>query len=158
MNMKTPGTSYFMLRLALLIAPFGSVDGANAACAPASPLNNVTVTCTGATANQNGTDGYGTNTDTGNSVLLAISVATNTVAAPTIIGSSAVTGRLQEWASRADPSLAGIPICSFHIMIAMLIHRSLTVRTTPGQTESGWRSISASTSNTSRSARAKVIS
>src|SRR4030081_3603121 len=31
------------------------------------------------------------------SVLLAISVTTNTVAAPTIIGSSAVTGCLQEW-------------------------------------------------------------
>src|SRR6266403_967907 len=59
---------------------------------------------------------------------------------------------------RADPGLAGIPICSFHIMIAMLIRRSLTVRTTPGRTESGWRSISASTSNTSRSARATVIS
>jgi hypothetical protein len=32
-------------------------------------------------------------------VLLAISVTTNTVAAPTIIGSSAVTGCLQEWAT-----------------------------------------------------------
>ena len=38
--------------------------------------------------------------------LLAISVTANTVAASTIIG-SAVTLCLQEWASRADPSLAG---------------------------------------------------
>ena len=29
-------------------------------------MNNVTVICTGATANQNGSDGYGTNTDIGN--------------------------------------------------------------------------------------------
>ena len=43
MDMKTPGTNYFMLRVALLIAPFGIVDGANAACAPASPANNVAV-------------------------------------------------------------------------------------------------------------------
>ncbi|HEV7408204.1 MAG TPA: autotransporter domain-containing protein [Bradyrhizobium sp.] len=64
--MKTLCTNYFMLRLALLIAPFAVVDRANAACAPASPVNNVTVTCTGATANQNGSDGYGTNTDIGN--------------------------------------------------------------------------------------------
>ena len=55
-----------MLRLELLIAPFAVVDRANAACVPASPVNNVTVTCTGATANQNGSDGYGTNTDIGN--------------------------------------------------------------------------------------------
>ena len=50
MGMKTLCTNYFMLRLALLIAPFAIVDRANAACAPASPVNNVTVTCTGATA------------------------------------------------------------------------------------------------------------
>ena len=66
MGMKTLCTNYFMLRLTLLIAPIGIVDRANAACAPASPVNNVTVTCTGATANQNGSDGYGTNTDIGN--------------------------------------------------------------------------------------------
>jgi hypothetical protein len=67
MDMKTTGTNYFMLRLALLIAPFAVVDGANAAaCAPTSPVNNSTVTCTGATANNNGTDGYGTGTDIGN--------------------------------------------------------------------------------------------
>ena len=64
--MKTLCTNYFMLRLTLLIAPIGIVDRANAACAPASPVNNVTVTCTGATANQDGSDGYGTNTDIGN--------------------------------------------------------------------------------------------
>ena len=50
MGMKTLCTNYFMLRLALLIAPCVIVDRANAACAPASPVNNVTVTCTGATA------------------------------------------------------------------------------------------------------------
>ena len=75
--MKTPGTNHFMLGLALLIAPLALVDGANAACAPAAPVNNVTVTCSGATVNQNGTDGFGTNTDTGNTynILSGASVA-----------------------------------------------------------------------------------
>ena len=72
MGMKTLCTNYFMLRLTLLIAPIGVVDRANAACAPASPVNNVTVTCTGATANQNGSDGCGTNTDTGNTYNISL--------------------------------------------------------------------------------------
>src|SRR3954454_19219376 len=55
---------------ALLIAPFVAIDRAAAACNPPSPINNppVTVTCTGTTTNQNGTNGYGTNTDTGNTI------------------------------------------------------------------------------------------
>ena len=44
----------------------GRVDGAMAACAPASPVNNAPVTCTGTTNDQNSTAGYGTSTDTGN--------------------------------------------------------------------------------------------
>src|SRR5258708_32019401 len=51
-DLKTPGTNYFMLRLALLIAPLAVVDRANAACAPTSPVNNTTVICSGVTANQ----------------------------------------------------------------------------------------------------------
>jgi hypothetical protein len=64
--MKTPDSNHFMLRLALMIAPLAVSDGANAACAPTSPVNNATVICSGATVNANGTDGYGTNTDIGN--------------------------------------------------------------------------------------------
>ena len=60
--MKNPGTNRFMLRLALLIAPFAVVDGASAACAPASPVDNVTVTCTGTTTDQNGTTGMAPST------------------------------------------------------------------------------------------------
>ena len=51
--------------LALLIAPFAAVGRAEAQCAPNSPVNNTTVTCTGTTTNATG-DGYGTSTDTGN--------------------------------------------------------------------------------------------
>ena len=58
--MKTQRTNYFVLRLALLIAPLAVSGEANAACAPASPVDNVIVTCTGTTTNANGTDGYGT--------------------------------------------------------------------------------------------------
>jgi hypothetical protein len=72
--MKTPGTSYWRLRcaiaLAMSTAPFVPLDRAEAACDPATssanPVINTTVTCTGATANQNGTDGYGTRSDDGN--------------------------------------------------------------------------------------------
>jgi hypothetical protein len=53
------------LPLIALVAP---VDRAEAACDPASPVNNVTVTCAGATNNQNGIAGYGTRTDTGNTI------------------------------------------------------------------------------------------
>ena len=51
---------------ALLLASFAAGGEANAACAPVSPVNDSTVTCTGTTTNQNGTTGYGTGTDTGN--------------------------------------------------------------------------------------------
>jgi uncharacterized protein with beta-barrel porin domain len=52
--------------LALLIVPLAMLDRAEAACAPTSPVNDTTVTCTGATTDQNGTTGYGTADDTGN--------------------------------------------------------------------------------------------
>jgi hypothetical protein len=37
-EMNASGPNYFMLRLALLMAPFAMVDRASAACAPASPV------------------------------------------------------------------------------------------------------------------------
>ena len=53
---------------ALLIAPFVAIDRAAAACDPPSPASDKIVTCTGTTVNQNGTNGYGTSTDTGNTI------------------------------------------------------------------------------------------
>jgi uncharacterized protein with beta-barrel porin domain len=52
--------------LALLIVPLAMLDRAEAACAPAAPVNDTIVTCTGATTDQNGATGYGTTSDTGN--------------------------------------------------------------------------------------------
>ncbi len=54
--------------LALLAAPFVAADRAEAACTPASPVNNATVTCTGTTNGQNGANGYGQSTDNGNTI------------------------------------------------------------------------------------------
>ncbi|MGD5033476.1 hypothetical protein QT821_22565, partial [Xanthomonas citri pv. citri] len=51
---------------ALLLAPCLVIKRAEAACSPASPVNNATVNCTGTTTNSNGSDGYCTNTDVGN--------------------------------------------------------------------------------------------
>jgi hypothetical protein len=68
MDMKTPGTNYLMLRLALLILPLATLDRAQAAnnCNATSPVDNTIITCTGTTSDTNGTIGYGTFTDTGN--------------------------------------------------------------------------------------------
>jgi hypothetical protein len=68
MDMKTPGANYLMLRLAMLILPLATLDRAQAAnnCNATSPVDNTIITCTGATSDANGGDGYGTNTDTGN--------------------------------------------------------------------------------------------
>jgi hypothetical protein len=54
--------------LALLIAPFVAVERAQAACAPKSPISDATVTCTGATSNQNAPLGYDRATDTRNPI------------------------------------------------------------------------------------------
>ena len=51
---------------ALLIASCAMSGRAEAACTPASPVNNTIVTCSGRTANQNGTNGYGTVNDNNN--------------------------------------------------------------------------------------------
>ena len=49
--------------LAALIALAAPMDRAEAACDPVSPVDNVTVTCTGTTTNQNGVNGYGSGGD-----------------------------------------------------------------------------------------------
>jgi hypothetical protein len=54
------------LMLTLLIAFVVAFDCAEAACTPASPVNNTTVTCTGRITNQNGSNGYGTANDNNN--------------------------------------------------------------------------------------------
>ena len=63
----TPGIEIVGV-LVLLVAPWATIGQAEAACSPNSPVNNATVTCTGITNGQNGTAGYGTNTDTGNTI------------------------------------------------------------------------------------------
>ncbi|MEH2554187.1 uncharacterized protein with beta-barrel porin domain [Bradyrhizobium algeriense] len=61
------GGSYLIRRHAIALVPLiASVGQAQAACDPPAPVNNTTVTCTGTTINANGTTGYGTNNDNGN--------------------------------------------------------------------------------------------
>jgi len=65
--------SYRLLQVsasALLLAPCLVIERVEAACSPASPVNNATVSCTGTTTNSNGSDGYGTNTDVGNTYVI----------------------------------------------------------------------------------------
>lgn len=52
----------------LLVAPLLAVESAEAACTPTAPVSNAVVTCTGTTTDANGTTGYGTATDSGNTI------------------------------------------------------------------------------------------
>ena len=68
MNIASPQSMLrrHMVMLGLTVASFTASGQAEAACTPTSPVNNTTVTCSGATTNQNGTDGYGSASDVGN--------------------------------------------------------------------------------------------
>ena len=55
---------------ALLLAPCLVIKRAEAACSPASPVNNATVSCAGTTTDSNGTSGYGTLVDVGNTYVV----------------------------------------------------------------------------------------
>lgn len=75
-NAHRPFTHWLLARshvsaLALLTGSLGIAGRAEAACTPTAPVNNTTVTCTGTTTNQNGTDGYGTQNDRGNTINVA---------------------------------------------------------------------------------------
>src|SRR5258705_9386011 len=67
MEMKLLAVRHLMLRhataLAPLIALVAPLDRAEAACTPASPVDNTIVECTGATTDQNGANGYGSGGD-----------------------------------------------------------------------------------------------
>lgn len=54
------------LAVAILAMPLSAIERAEAACTPPAPINDATVTCTGATLNANGTAGYGTVNDNNN--------------------------------------------------------------------------------------------
>lgn len=56
--------------LAFLIAAMAAIGQAEAACSPNAPVNNASITCSGFTNGQNGTAGYGTNADTGNTMTI----------------------------------------------------------------------------------------
>src|SRR5262245_12013059 len=72
--MEMSGASYLIRRhanvLALLTASLAVSEQARAACDPTSPVSDRTVTCTGPTRNTspNGMNGYGTDTDVGNTI------------------------------------------------------------------------------------------
>ena len=53
---------------ALAMVLLGPAGEALAGCAPASPVNNASVSCTGTTTDQNAPDGYGSVADTGNTI------------------------------------------------------------------------------------------
>jgi outer membrane autotransporter protein len=64
--------------LSLLIAPFAGIEKAEA-CTPSSPVNNATINCTGTTTDANGNIGFGSGTDTGNTINVGTSSTPATV-------------------------------------------------------------------------------
>jgi hypothetical protein len=76
--------------LALLIAPLATAVRADAACTPASPVNNAIVTCAGATTNQNGADAYGTNADNGNTINVQAGASVTATAGDGIVFNTAI--------------------------------------------------------------------
>ena len=52
----------------VVLTPLALVEGAEADCTPVSPVIDTIVTCTGTTTNQNDPNGFGTATDTGNTI------------------------------------------------------------------------------------------
>jgi hypothetical protein len=70
---------------ALLLSPWMVTGRAEAACTPPSPVNDTTITCSGTTTNANGTIGYGSATDTGNTInLVSGSTVTGTTSGITL--------------------------------------------------------------------------
>jgi len=74
----------------LLLAPSIVIDRAEAACTPTSPVNNATITCSGTTTNANGTSGYGSTTDTGNTINLVSGSSLNGTASGITLNQGAV--------------------------------------------------------------------
>src|SRR2546429_1433529 len=70
MKMRLLAQRYSLLlqaaALAPLIALVAPIDRAEAACDATSPVDNTVITCTGATVDANGTTGFGSTSDTGN--------------------------------------------------------------------------------------------
>ncbi len=67
-RLATTGLKRTVMAGLMMTASLAAIERAYAACAPTSPVNNATVTCTGTTTNQNDPDGYGTATDAGNTI------------------------------------------------------------------------------------------
>jgi Autotransporter beta-domain len=69
-DMGMSGAGHLIRRHAVALVPLVALvmasEQAKAECTPAAPVNNTTVTCSGTTNNQNGTTGYGTALDKGN--------------------------------------------------------------------------------------------
>ena len=69
-DMGMSGAGHLIRRHAVALVPLVALvmasEQAKAACTPAAPVNDTKVTCSGTTNNQNGTTGYGTALDTGN--------------------------------------------------------------------------------------------
>jgi fibronectin-binding autotransporter adhesin len=72
--------------LVLSAAPLVAVERAEAACSPDPLVNNATATCTDATANQSGNNGYGTGAETG--VTINVDPTAGTTGTATVTGTS----------------------------------------------------------------------
>jgi autotransporter-associated beta strand protein len=117
-----------------------------AVCTPTSPINNATVTCTGATIDQNLAAGYGTSTDTGNVITVAAGASVTGTGGrdglifntATVLNQGTITGGLygiQAGANFADITNAGT--ISGSIAAIQFFGNGNTLTLTPGSVING---------------------
>lgn len=94
--------------LAFLIAALVAIGQAEAACSPNAPVNNASITCSGVTNGQNGVAGYGTSTDTGNTMMVQPSASVTGTSFGVILQSGAVDNFGGVFGGALNPTGIGI--------------------------------------------------
>src|SRR5258705_5572503 len=87
---RTDLVARLVVTLAPLTATFATIERAAADCAPAAPVNDRIVTCTGTTTNANTPNGYGTIGDTGNTINVQSGASVSGDSAGVIFGDGTV--------------------------------------------------------------------
>ncbi len=108
MNLSGTPVRYLLGTLAVLVVPILVSQRVEAACTPAAPVNNATVTCTGVTNGQNGTAGYGTPGDAGNTV----NIQSGASVTGTAIGVDVPTGAVNNLGTISSTDAAGLGVGS----------------------------------------------
>lgn len=106
-DVSTPRIQIVLL-LAFCVATFGSTSQADAACSPNAPVNNSSIVCSGVTSGQNGSAGYGTNADSGNTITVQSGASVTGTSFGLILRSGAVDNFGGVFGAPSNPTSIGI--------------------------------------------------